>query len=246
MSGEVKRGDTEERIREAFARIRALEEDATIGTIINQFQQGCCNPVIVNPGDIEIDPQYVDCIDLQVGSDGALGVAVPPGQQTYMPFSIPVGNYQCNYDAGFRLQMTLFYHGVDIITPHIYYSTSATPGQGTGDTILIDAPSPGGGGFTGYFGSGWVTFESSPAAGQLVPYYATCSFSTGNGLSDGTIILAALAIRWILSGTAEQVLPWPTVVGQMIVTLDGATWTILGPGTAGQVLTMSGGVPTWV
>jgi len=37
----------------------------------------------------------------------------------------------------------------------------------------------------------------------------------------------------------------PTSTGDALISIDGATWSVLGIGTAAQVLTVTGGVPTW-
>lgn len=242
MTAPVTRPDEARTIANLMERVRALE-----AVIPGAGGNGCCDPTVVNPGNVVIDDQFADCVGL-----GGSGITFPDTVVTFTPAPaelgatrFPIGPYRCNYEAGFRLQMgfagnyeriglygQIFHLNVPIGAPWII---STPPGVTT--PTIIHTP--------------WATAPPDPSGtGALGDAWQAAIYVQNGSIINNGLIGGSLYSRYVPAGDHDAGgVPPPTAVGQMSISRAGGTgfyWELLPAGTAGQVLTMSAGVPTWV
>lgn len=227
-------------------RIRALESIAPpAGGSSTVFCTGC----------FEVDPDLADCIDLAPAEaipisahTVAQGTLVPSG---FSESETACGNYRCNWDADFRLQVR--YVGLyDGLQTHLYGGVSHVFNTYPGSTEWTLLPTP----VVGYFSptdidTGWVTIDFDPSGigDQSDPWWVWFGADDDSVLFDATVGAGTFYFRWVNVADLANQVPQPLAEGQILVSVasgGGFEWQLLEPGTTGQVLTISaGGVPEW-
>lgn len=227
-------------------RIRALESivPGEGGTI--SYCTGC----------YDVDPDLAYCIDL------APGQAIPISAHTVLQGTLfpsgfsesetACGNYRCNWDAGFRLQVR--YVGIyDGLQTHLVGGVSRVFNTYPGSSDWTSMPTP----VVGYgsptdIDTGWVTitFDPSGFGNEDDPWWVWFGADDTSILFDATVGAGTFYFRWVNVADLANQVPQALAEGQILVSVDNGAgafeWQLLDPGTVGQVLTISaGGVPEW-
>lgn len=245
MSPRVERPDIDLSMGNAIERIRILESMVPAAGSLRACT-GC----------FDVDPEFADCIDLDFNACtdldeySGLGLAASP-VPVDNNFPAPlVGPYLCNYGAGFRMQVrinAMFSAGVGLpnvaVWANIVHGTGSPGATGWTKVYTTDSPTP------VLIDTGWVNLYTDPTGvGSLGDdWYLWLGYTNTSIIFQGQIGPGAWCWRYIDEGTAAQMTPLPQEAGDILIaTGSPLAWTILKPGTAGQKLTMSGGLPAWV
>lgn len=227
-------GDHEKRIRILEASPGGDEAGATV------FCVGC----------YEVAAEFAECVNLIAGD--CLDVAqVTIGQSNPSVSAVAgtdfeIGPYLCNYLAGFRVQ-TRYIGEIGGLSSQMHMwngvgHDGAAPTSWTDMGVISD-------GTTHNIDTGWVTNTADPTGlgANGDPWQVWMGADNDSVLFDGTIGAGEWCFRYVQVADLANVTPQPQIAGQILIALGTPpVWTLLDPGTAGQVLTMSGGVPTWV
>ncbi len=234
-------GDHEERIR--------ILESISAESAIRAY--GCTNC-------FSIPVAYAPC--LFFGDDtcntNTFGPALlpqgPPVPQPIVGADFNVGQYQCNYQAGFRLQINVsllidcgFASHIELNCGTRLPPASVTFGH---NVVMFDVTSSVPVNMT----SGWVTMPGVPVAGGLYDdWYVTLSATNYSILFDGHLGLSgpgSICLRYVHESQLTSLMPGAVAQGDIIYADSSLAWKRLGIGAAGQVLTVNGGgtLPEWV
>lgn len=241
MSGRVNLPDPTLTLANAVERIRILEAlvPTTGGGGGTSFCTGCW----------DIDPEFANCVDLFASNFVEVPLTViaqgSPAPSPVGDSFIEVGPYLCNYGAGFRLQGR--YVG-ELKSPVAIYMGAAhdggTPGALGWTPFPLVATDP-----AGPADTGWTTFDINPTGegGVNDPWQFWLGASNPSILFDGQVGAGDFYFRYINSlEDGPNTIPAPTMKGQLLVS-NGTppVWTLIDPGTPGQVLTMGAVLPDW-
>lgn len=240
MSGRVARPTETDILADAVKRIRILEavvpEIGGGGTV---FCIGC----------YEVPAEFAECIDLTPGTYEDLGplneTASNPSVAPVTDSEMPVGHYQCNYFAGFRVEVTLHLSitAGNSTQTRFWAGLSPDPGAPSTWTQLTNfADNP-------YEVTVTKLLDLDPTGiGDPTDIWNVWLGVNNPSILFGTIWSARFSFRWVNVNDPIPP-PSPELVGQILVAVagpDGAVWALLDPGTVGQVLTIgAGGEPEW-
>lgn len=243
MSGRVNLPDPTLTLANAVERIRILEALVPVtggGGGGVSFCTGCW----------DIDPDFANCVDLFGADEIPVDeTVIPQGQTGVSPVGgtfLQIGPYECNYAAGFRVQgryTGLFGEGQG----HLYMGVAhdgGTPGA-LGWQLFADAQfDP-----AANTDTGWVTFDIDPGgSGNLNdPWQFWLGATNTSVLFDSQVGPGKWHFRYISTlEDGPNTIPAPTVPGQLLVSNGSPpVWTLIDPGTPGQVLTMGAVLPDW-
>ncbi len=231
-------GDHEERIR--------ILESISVESGVRAL--GCTNCY-------KVPAAYADCLDIEQNPcsedaitdtmlQGNVGVATPiPGSD------LEIGSYQCNYDAGFRIQVSvaLLADGGPGGGCNIYagIAPDGLPIALTDWDLLVPINGPN---VPTNYTSPWVTLSYGGSPTSLYdPWYIGLGYNNVSILFDGHIYGAQVCARYIHTSQLATLMPAAIAPGDIIYSV-GTTWSRLPIGAAGQALKVNGAAtaPVWV